>query len=203
MQSQPVSEMLCPFPYDVQATVLVADQWALSTPQGKGCVGTQPICQNPGGLSGPEAAAELRMRGKHLSTQRTRTNSQFFGKKTTRICQCLSPPLGSCSFLRGKGSPVNVDHNSAQEMIDGGEFCRNDSSCWNPAQLCTFPAHGGCSGCRGHREEGFSMKEVSGQTLQPFQIGFQLLFANSHCVFLSPQTFKLRELYKFKCSFIE
>ena len=40
MQSQPVSEMLCPFPYDVQATVLVADQWALSTPQGKGCVGT-------------------------------------------------------------------------------------------------------------------------------------------------------------------
>lgn len=45
-----------------------------------------------------------------------------FRRKTTQICQCLSPPLGSCIFLRAKGSPVDADHTGAWEMIDLESF---------------------------------------------------------------------------------
>lgn len=61
---------------------------------------------------------------------------------------------------------MNVDHNSTQEMIDWDSFAGDEGLMLESCSAGTFPVHGGCSGCLGGREEGFSMKEVSMQTLQ-------------------------------------
>lgn len=63
-------------------------------------------------------------------------------------------------------SPVNADHNSTQAMIDWERFARVEGLLLESCSAGTFPVHGRCSGCLGGREEGFSMKEVSMQTLQ-------------------------------------
>ena len=63
-------------------------------------------------------------------------------------------------------SPVNADHNSTQEMIDWESFAWVEGLLLESCSAGTDPVHGGCSGCLGGREEGFSMKEVSMQTLQ-------------------------------------
>lgn len=64
-----------------------------------------------------------------------------FRRKITQVCR-PSPPLGGCSFLRAKGSPVNVDHNSTQEMIDWNSFAGDEGLMLESCSAGTFPLLG-------------------------------------------------------------
>lgn len=114
-----------------------------------------------------------------------------FRRKTTQICQRLSPPLGSCSFFKSQGSPVNVDHASAWEMIDSGSFAPMTADVGIVLRWIHFLCTGAAVGMLEAGRRDSQWRKFLCKPYSSYRSGFSFALLIS-VVFLSPQTFKLR-----------
>ena len=127
----------------------MADQWGEHSSRRRHH-GYLADLSEPRGLTIPDLAKQ-----RHPGHQEARSylahshKLRAFRRKMTQVCRRLSPPLGGCSFLRVKGSLVNVAHNSTQEMIDWESLAEDEDLLLESSSAGTFPGHGGCSGCLG------------------------------------------------------